>query len=371
MKLFLLFFLVVYGSGHLYFYSRFTRAFSPARRWRRVIATVLLLTTMTPLLVRLAERHDHLLLATALAYPGYFWMAVLFLFLVLSLSWDVASALLFCRAPWRQRRRLGNVTPHRHQFVFCLGVAMTCSLYGIYEADTIRTEQISIRTAKGANIAAPIRIVQISDVHLGILMRDRKIKKIGDLIRAARPDMLVSTGDLIDGNLTQDGAMTNYLQQLRPPLGAYAVLGNHEYYVGREPSIEIMRQAGFTVLRGETRTVGPITIAGADDITALRRDHYRSIPPIQPAAFTLLLKHQPRVTTETPFDLQLSGHIHQGQIFPFQVLTWLRFKVHCGLTQLNDGRYLYVSRGTGTWGPPVRFLAPPEITVIDLLPPTE
>jgi predicted MPP superfamily phosphohydrolase len=161
--------------------------------------------------------------------------------------------------------------------------------------------------------------------------------------------------------------MVSQFQNIRPPMGSYAVFGNHEYYVGFEHSQEMLRKAGFSVLRGETVTSGPIAIAGADDLSAMRLNLYRKLPPQSSTVFTLLLKHQPIVSSDTPFDLQLSGHVHKGQIFPFNLVTWLRFHIKCGLTTLVDGRQIYVSRGTGTWGPPIRFLAPPEITVIDLV----
>jgi len=119
-----------------------------------------------------------------------------------------------------------------------------------------------------------------------------------------------------------------------------------------------------------------ISITGIDDSmnkmgrTAHAALEKRLLQAAPNSVFRLLLKHRPIVEkdSEGRFDLQLSGHTHKGQIFPFNFLTWVSFPVKTGLTNLESGGFLYVSRGTGVWGPPIRFLAPPEITIIDLLP---
>jgi predicted MPP superfamily phosphohydrolase len=154
------------------------------------------------------------------------------------------------------------------------------------------------------------------------------------------------------------------------------VTGNHEFYAGLDQSIDFMNKAGFTVLRGEVATVGgAIDVAGVDDPTVR---HFgprgglsdREVLSRGGGRFTILLKHQPLVEKDAlgAFDLQLSGHTHKGQIFPFSLITSRFFSFHSGSYGLANGALLHVSRGTGTWGPPIRFLSPPQITVIDLIP---
>ena len=366
MSLFLVSFISIYGSAHLYFFRKLSRAFSLSLGWRLAAGAALLLSTVSPLLVRFAERHSHPGLASCVAYPGYLWMAILFLFLVLSASWDLGAALNYLQLIIRRIPRRATPLLCRRQFQSCLCLALACTGYGMYEAQTIRTEQIVIATPKLPRHER-LRIVQLSDVHLGILMGEKRLERIIRAARDARPDILVSTGDLIDGILTRDGSMLRQFRQITPRLGAFAVPGNHEYHVGFERAREMTQEAGFTMLKGDYAPIGPIVIAGADDPAARRTGSLHSLPTRQQTSFTLLLKHQPRISAEVPFDLQLSGHVHKGQIFPFNLVTWLNFRIKCGLTQLANGRQIYVSRGTGTWGPPVRFLAPPEVTVIDLV----
>ena len=160
------------------------------------------------------------------------------------------------------------------------------------------------------------------------------------------------------------------------PYGKFAVTGNHEFYVGIERSLEFTRKAGFKILREEAVIIpGIITIAGIDDeaVRGWQKGENKSEQDlclhIDKSQYTVLLKHRPVPYTGSlcVYDLQLSGHTHKGQIFPFYLITKLFFSQYAGFYQLNNNSALYVSRGTGTWGPPIRFLAPPEVTIIDIV----
>ena len=153
--------------------------------------------------------------------------------------------------------------------------------------------------------------------------------------------------------------------------------GNHEFYAGIDDAIDFITRSGFILLRGEVATVaGVIDLAGVDDPTIRRFSPHGGLSDREVLSlgssdrFTILLKHQPLVEKDAPgtFDLQLSGHTHRGQIFPFSLITSRFFSYHSGNFHLAKGALLHVSRGTGTWGPPIRFFSPPEITVIDLIP---
>jgi uncharacterized protein len=224
-----------------------------------------------------------------------------------------------------------------------------------------------------------LRIVQISDVHIGVLVRGVRLSEILRKVREASPDLVVATGDLVDGQLDRMAGAAAQLREIHPRYGKFAVTGNHEFYAGLDDAIDFIRQSGFTLLRQEmTAVAGAIDIAGVDD-PAIRasgpRGDLSDRDVLSGAAgrsgrFAILLKHQPSVQKDAPgaFDLQLSGHTHKGQIFPFSLITRRFFHYHSGNYRLANDALLHVSRGTGTWGPPIRFLAPPEITVIDLIP---
>jgi predicted MPP superfamily phosphohydrolase len=221
-----------------------------------------------------------------------------------------------------------------------------------------------------------IRIAQISDLHIGMIMQGERLKKVVAQLKASEPDILVSTGDLVDGQNDSLYDALQYFKDYSPRLGKYAVTGNHELYAGLARALDFTKRAGFTVLRGEGRTVGDIiNIAGFDDVVVTggsraTGDSYSEVLRGLPTdKFTLLLYHRPVIAKGSlgAFDLQLSGHTHKGQIFPFSLVTGLIFRMQAGYFALPNDSALYVSRGTGTWGPPIRFLAPPEITLFDLI----
>jgi predicted MPP superfamily phosphohydrolase len=222
-----------------------------------------------------------------------------------------------------------------------------------------------------------LRIVQISDVHVGMIVRGDRLERMMAAVKKAAPDILVSTGDLVDGQIDNIYGSLELLEGVRAKYGKFAVTGNHEFYAGLQQSLAFTSRAGFTVLRGEgVNVAGLINIAGVDDPAGTRMGLNRGIGEAKILAglprgnYNLLLKHQPIIDQEAlgNFDLQLSGHTHKGQIFPFTMATSMVFPYQSGPFNLPEGSRLYVSRGTGTWGPPVRFLSPPEITIIDLIP---
>jgi hypothetical protein len=165
------------------------------------------------------------------------------------------------------------------------------------------------------------------------------------------------------------------LRGIKPRYGKFAVTGNHEYYAGLDKALEFTRGAGFSLLHGASVDIGPIVIAGVDDRTGVQVRGERPVSDRQVlskldrAKFVLFLKHQPDPEPDAlgAFDLMLSGHTHRGQIWPFTYFTMLFYPLNAGRYDLGQGSILYVSRGTGTWGPPIRFLSSPQVTIVELV----
>lgn len=354
--------LLIYGSMHLYALGKVWMVFPHSFGLVLVLTLAGIVLTCSPLLVWYLERqswHRATVATVATAWVSYTWMGYLFLFLCIGLVFDLSHALttlLHFNWPLSGALTLGTVS--------LLALAMLG--YGFIEARQIQIKEINITTPKLA--AGRVTIAQISDLHLGIMQGDEFLERVLSKLRELKPDILVATGDIVDGQGDNLAALARHFQTYTPPLGAYAVTGNHEYYAGLENSLSFLRNAGFTVLRGESVQAGGIVLAGVDDPSAKSAGQPTELDTRTALAahdFIVLLKHQPLVDN-TPFDLQLSGHIHGGQIFPFVYLTRLTYHVRSGLTELADGRRLYVSRGAGTWGPPIRLFAPPEITLITI-----
>jgi len=266
--------------------------------------------------------------------------------------------------------------PNSYAFFICLSHAILIAIYGYFEAKNIRTETLTVRSPKIPSEIGRLRIVQISDVHLGLIVREERLKRILGDVKKANPDILVSTGDLVDGQIDNLSSLTELLKEINPRYGKFAVTGNHEFYAGLDQSLKFTKDAGFTVLRGEHVDIpGLITVAGIDDpqvktyMQNIATDEKELLLGLPQEKFKLFLKHRPFIEKHSTgfFDLQLSGHVHKGQIFPFSIITGLYYQTQAGYTKLSNGSQLYVSRGAGTWGPPIRFLSPPEVTVIELV----
>ena len=367
---FLLCYLAIYGGAHAYLLSRTLRGFRLGPPYPVIFLVVALFMVLAPILVRLLERWGKDRCARLVAYLGYLWMGFFFLFLSASLSLDLLRGALWASG-WLLQRDL--VPAEGRLLSLSLSLALAGSLYGLCEARSIRVEQLTLHTPKLPQGAGRLRIVQISDVHLGLMVGRAGLKRILDRVALLGPDLLLSTGDLVDGQMDGLAGRDRELGRVRLPLGKFAVLGNHELFAGLAPSIAFTERGGFRLLRGAAVAVGDyLTLAGVDDpaLSGGELDEQALLGSLPRERFTILLKHRPKVEPQSRglFDLQLSGHVHKGQIFPFNLVTHFAYPVKMGLSAAGSGSLLYVSRGSGTWGPPIRVLAPPEVTVIDLLP---
>lgn len=374
MSRFLLFYFIFYGGAHVYFFQKSRRAFAPSVRVKSLIAIILLLIFFAPLLARTLEKTGLETAAGFASLTGYWWMGLLFLFVSAAAFLDLINLSLLAAAKLKQEK-IFTISAGAG-FVLPAIYALVIGAYGWNEARNIRSEQLQIVSRKVPASIGRIRIVQISDVHAGQIVRESRVSRILQVVQAASPDILIATGDLVDGHQKHFKGLENLFQEIKPPLGKYAITGNHEYYVGVEDAVKFMHAAGFKVLVDENATVGGfLTLTGLDDLhhgkpsPAKGELERKLLAAVNRGNYTLLLKHRPTIEQSSlgQFDLQLSGHVHKGQIFPFNLITWIAYPIKTGLTDLGSGSAIYVSRGTGVWGPPIRFLAPPEVTVIDLV----
>ncbi len=370
-------FSLVYGGVHLYLFKRVRAYVTFSRAGNRALAVFFTLMAVLPIVSRMVSWNSFFWLGYSLVLSASLWMGYAFYFLLLNLAVDSANLL------YRVLKRIFAwprpllLPKNGAVFATLLVVPLAICTYAYYEAADIRLTEVRIRTAKLPAGTDHLTIAQISDVHLGMIIREERLDRIVLLLRKARPDIIVSTGDLFDQETDGLGRLADRFESLKPKFGKYAVLGNHEFYAGVDKFLRFAKEAGFQVLRGDCVVVpGLINIIGIDDPTAKyvgatpKGDLATVFAQRNPDLFTLFLFHRPPNSEDylsrLPIDLQLSGHTHGGQLFPFRVLTRIFFPLNVGL-YAADGKHLYVSRGTGTWGPPLRFLAPPEVTLIRLI----
>lgn len=373
--IFLSLYFCIYGSAHLYLLVKARRAFYLQGVHYFLLFAIFTFLLLAPINARLLESQGHWLPALILAWIGFVWMGFVFIFTCLALPMDgyhllVGTGQQLFSTDWTsimlsKRESIGLIT-----LITCAAMG-----YGVFEAYHIKTEKITISSSKISAATGRLRIVQISDVHIGPMIYPGRLKPVIAAIEGAKPDIVVSTGDLIDGQLHDPSKVLNLLRGIHAPQGKYAVTGNHEYYSGLKNASDHTERAGFMMLRNRSIPIGKeIVITGVDDPTGGPPKDAPSegglLDRVSDKKFSLLLKHRPEVddSNEVKFDLQLSGHTHKGQIFPFGWLVRLPYPLGHGLRPIGQDRHIYISRGTGTWGPPIRLLAPPEITIIDLMP---
>lgn len=277
--------------------------------------------------------------------------------------------------------QLGLVSLRRNS---ALGVALLgflITLLGFSNAR--RTAAVSRVTIPISNLPAALegfKLVQISDIHIGPTIRGDYLRRIVAAVNRLHPDMVAITGDLVDGSVRELASHVEPLTGLVSRHGSYFVTGNHEYYSGAHAWITELRRLGVTVLLNDHVVLrhdgAVVVVAGVTDYSAAQFDPTHRSNPLAAiagsppdAGVKILLAHQPRsapAAADAGFDLQLSGHTHGGQFMPWIFFVRMQQPFVAGLHRVRQ-LWVYTSRGTGYWGPPKRFGAPSEITLLTLV----
>ena len=339
-------------------------------------AGVLLLVMSTLLLPAglLSSRFKRWRGADQLAWAGLLAMGFFSSLLVLTVLRDVALLVLalFGRTPAAMLRASAAAVPL---------VALGVTLIGFINARRVaRVVEVEVPIAGLPAALHGYSIVQISDIHVGPTIRRGYLNAIVTKVNALQPDAIAITGDLVDGSVKRLSLHTAPLARLSARDGTFFVTGNHEYYSGADEWVAELRRLGLTVLMNQhvlcERDGEALMIAGVTDFGAHQFHESHRSDPVKAAAGAprevsakILLAHQPRsapAAAAAGFDLQLSGHTHGGQFFPWNLFVPLQQPFTAGLNRLSE-LWVYTSRGTGYWGPPKRFGAPSEITRVRLV----
>jgi predicted MPP superfamily phosphohydrolase len=366
-------------AANFYLFFKLNELFNFGTPAGFLLGTFILFMMASPVLIpiygtKVSERFER-----NFSYIGYMWLAFLVPFFPVGIILDLYNLVMQYSGSLTGNDFGSLLLSSDTTFLIPVVLSVAINIYGYFEAQNLRIERLVVNTSKLPEGEDRVRIAQISDLHLGIIVRDkildRVIKKIGD----EKPDLIVSTGDLVDGNIRHIDHFAVRLKGMKARYGKYAVMGNHEVYGGVRQTIGFIENAGFKLLRGNGVTINDtINIAGMDfsggeahgySRQSGQKQEHQVLTGLREGLFTLSLKHRSDVREESLglFDLQLSGHTHKGQIFPMNLATMFIFQHHTGFIKLAKGSAIYVSRGTGTAGPPIRFLSTPEITVIDIV----
>jgi predicted MPP superfamily phosphohydrolase len=343
----------------------------------RVAGAVLLMVSCGLMLAGLMSRSmQYRAVADRVAIVGLLAMSLFSSLFVFTLLRDVVLLLAMVALPGKYIHPVVAMTA---QAVVALAAVVT--LVGF--AGARRRARIVAVEVPIANLPPQLEgfsIAQISDVHVGSQIKRKYVDAIVDAVNSLGADLIAVTGDLVDGSVKDLSPHIEPLGRLRARYGAYVVTGNHEYYSGEPAWTAEFRRLGLRVLLNEHVVVrhggAPLVLAGVTDFSAHHFNPAQRSDPVAAlsgapldAAVKILLAHQPRsaaAAANAGFDLQLSGHTHGGQFWPWNLFVRLQQPFTAGLHRLNH-LWVYISRGTGYWGPPNRFGAPSEITLLRLV----
>jgi predicted MPP superfamily phosphohydrolase len=368
--------LLVMGGAHYYVWARLVRDAGLPSPWGRIATAAVTLLFVLLMSVFIAVRALSRRTAAPLTWIAFTWLGALF-FLVISLG---VSDLVKVIAV---RDRGGPDDPERRQALARIFggaaalVGIGASGVGLASAlSPVAVSRVRVAIDRLTKTQAGYRIVQISDVHVGPTIGRSFIEDIVARINALKPDLVAITGDLVDGSVEELAEHVAPLAKLKAKDGVFFVTGNHEYYSGADPWIAHLGSLGIRVLRNEHVRIGGaegFDLAGIDDASSHGNGHgsdlAKALRGRDAARACVLLAHQPRgieLADTLGVDLQLSGHTHGGQMIPWNFLVRLQQPFVAGLHKLTRAQ-IYVSRGTGYWGPPMRVGAPAEITEIELV----
>lgn len=387
--LFILVFMSLIGAGHYYAWARLVRDLELAAQPHRVL-TLLIVGLFVALFVSLLlGRSLPSPLRTGLLLPAFSWLGVLWLLVVTLLGADLVRLGIVTFSTLTQNTLassdLGTPAPERRQLLarifggLVLLIGGSATGVALYKGlQRVRVQRVRVTLDRLPQALSGTKIVQLSDVHIGPTLGLEFLEQVVRTTNALEPDVIAITGDLVDGSLESIGELCAPLAQLQARYGVFFVTGNHEYYSGAVEWCRHLPTLGVRVLRNEHVSVGTeehsFDLAGIDDHHAEQFGHghgadlARAVQGRDPSRSLVLLAHQPRqaeAADQHGVELQLSGHTHGGQIWPFNFLVKLQQPIVAGLGRVGRTQ-VYVNSGTGYWGPPMRLGTAAEITELTL-----
>lgn len=357
---FLFLVLSIYFLMHFYIYARLVKDFSIPSILRRIIIALFIMGGLSFIGGEVLARQFSIR-ANFLLLFGLIWLGSV----SITLSFLLISEIFRLIFP-----------SHKALITFiALLFSLIAIIFSVIKASSPpRIKELKLTYKSIPSSLKGFKIAHLSDVHLGLISKERWLKKVVERVNSLEPDIIVITGDLIDSEINGIEEVAKLLRGLNSKYGVFAVAGNHEIYAGIDKFYNLAERAGFKILNNEKFTINEnLEILGIEDDTHRRFEKKEYNPDelfkkINPEKFTIFLSHKPKhfkSAVSAGVDLQLSGHTHAGQIPPMDLIIFLTFKYPYGLYKLRDS-FLYTTSGTGVWGPPMRLFSSSEIVKITL-----
>lgn len=369
--LFVITVLILYTLANIYLFDKGYKAISDNTSIKYIYITLFLFFSLQFVITRILLLTDSSIHIKLFSEIGGIWLAAVLYFLMTSLFIELLSLSnhLFHFLP--------DLKPYKFIiFSSIVVVVFGLLIYGYFNAKSPKIKTLSLKVSKKSSINS-LKIAMVSDIHFGTIIDYSEIKNMIKLIEKEKPDILLVVGDLVDEGITKGNIaeIKPLFDNFQPKYGKIAVLGNHEYLNKIERTQSVFKQLGLELLRDSIVNLNNMfLIAGKEDnsyekeynkkrktISEILKDADTTLPII-------LLDHQPynlNEAVENSVDMQLSGHTHDGQMFPLNFLTKKAFEVSWGYLKKGNTHY-YISSGFGTWGPRIRIGNNPEIVIINL-----
>lgn len=371
---FLIFFsiiMLIYSSANYYLYVRGLQAFSLTHSFRRWYVVIFWTVAASFIVGSFMERLASSAFSEWVYRIGSFWIAYMLYLGMAVILIDIIRILNY----------FFHFLPHFSEimrFRFGLIVVATVSIIvigGHINALWINVKEVPLTIHKKVTGSPEVKILMASDIHLGALIGERREKKLLDIIREQKPDLVLLCGDLVDGEIAPvlRKNLGQHIQEIKTPLGVYAITGNHEYIGGIDKTLPYLKSINIKVLVDETvALVDGIQLVGRNDRSSRGANPPKPLSEllagIDPTKPVIVMNHQPfnlQEAADANVDLHLSGHTHHGQLWPISYITKAMFELSWGYLKKGNTNF-YVSSGYGSWGPSVRVGNRPEVVVFKL-----
>lgn len=369
--------LALYAAVNFYIFIRGWQALPNGSIVRKIYLYVFIFVSLSFILGRILEKYYLSVFSDILIWIGSFWFAAILYFLLIIIFFDILRSINSSTPLYPSFATFNYEKTKQIIFLFSVFLVGGILTYGYYNSRNIKIQSLEYNIQKNCGELRELNIAMLSDLHLGTIIGSARLEDIVNKTNSLNPDIILLAGDVVDedlGPVTRNN-LGEMLNNFKSKYGTYAITGNHEYIGGVEEACEYLNAHNIIMLRDSVVKIdNAFYLIGREDkdisrfsdkkrksLNELIKDSDKSCPLI-------LLNHQPSDLDESvksEIDLQLSGHTHNGQIFPLNFITKLIFELSSGYMKKGQTHF-YVSTGVGTWGPPVRIGNSPEIVEIKL-----
>lgn len=369
--------LLVYGLANFYVARRAMQALSEFPVWKNAVFLAIILMALSYFLGRVLENYYHNTIITTMIWIGSLWMAALLYFFLFSALFDLLRLLNYFIGVFPKIITENWAKAKFYSFVVTVVAVLVTLMIGYINNLNTNVVELSLSVPKKQSHLEKLKIVLASDIHLGTTITCNKINNLIKLINQQNPDIILFAGDILDEDpkFVEFKDMGKPFLNLKAKYGVWGINGNHEYIGGVRNAEKFIKSIGVNLLADSVVTIdNAFLLIGRDDVSkqrfvqSNRKELRELVANLNPGLPTILLDHQPFNLNETAkyaIDLQLSGHTHYGQLFPFNFITdWVYEKSWGYLKKGNT--HFYISSGFGVWGPPIRTVNRSEIVVINL-----